>query len=185
MISRAEQTKAALLHAAIEEFARHGIAGARVDRVTRAAGVNNALLFRYFGNKAQLFDAAFEALAAPSVDAVPFDADDLPGYAGRLFDQYENNADLVRLAAWYQLERSGDELPPAVIASHTSKLQQLEDAQRAGTVSARIPAAQLLSLVVNLSLAGSGLTPVLEPHLDDRGAQRAAIVEAVRSITAP
>lgn len=185
MSSRAEQTKAAILHAAIEEFARHGIAGARVDRVTRAAGVNSALLFRYFGNKAQLFDAAFEALATPSVDAVPFDAGDLPGYAGRLFDQYESSADLVRLAAWYQLERSGDALPPAVVTSYTAKLRQLQDAQRAGAVSPRIPAAQLLSLVVNLSLAGSGLTPVLEPRLHDRGAQRAAIVEAVRSITEP
>ncbi|MEU8821917.1 TetR family transcriptional regulator [Actinoplanes sp. NPDC048796] len=185
MTSRAEQTKTAILRAAIEEFARYGIAGARVDRITRAAEVNNALLFRYFGNKAQLFDAAFETLASASVDTVPFDAADLPGYAGRLFDQYETDPELVRLAAWYQLERSDDELPAAVVASHAAKLRQLEDAQRAGLVSSRIPAEQLLSLVVHLSLSGSGQTPVLEPRPADRDAQRAAIVEAVRAVTAP
>ncbi|MCO8277636.1 hypothetical protein M1L60_44375 [Actinoplanes sp. TRM 88003] len=123
-------------------------------------------------------------MATASVDAVPFDPLDLPGYAGRLFDSYETGPELVGLAAWYQLERGNDELPPSAVDSLTSKLTQLEQAQHDGHVNPAIPARQLLSLVVHLSLAGTGVTPVLEPRDTDRQAEREAIVEAVRLISA-
>ena len=50
-------TKARLLEAATEEFAAHGIAGARVDRIAAAANANKQLIYAYFGSKDQLFDA--------------------------------------------------------------------------------------------------------------------------------
>src|SRR5712691_1278983 len=48
-----------ILAAATEEFTKHGIAGARVDRIAAAANSNKAMLYAYFGNKEQLFEAAF------------------------------------------------------------------------------------------------------------------------------
>ena len=46
-----------ILAAAEKEFAKYGSAGARVDRIATAAGVNKQLLFHYFGSKAGLLQA--------------------------------------------------------------------------------------------------------------------------------
>lgn len=47
-----------ILSAAAREFARHGFAGARIDRIAATAGVNKQLLFHYFGSKDGLHQAA-------------------------------------------------------------------------------------------------------------------------------
>jgi AcrR family transcriptional regulator len=51
-----------ILAAASLEFARHGFAGARVERIAAAAGVNKQLLFHYFGSKRGLHRAALKLL---------------------------------------------------------------------------------------------------------------------------
>jgi AcrR family transcriptional regulator len=57
-------TKARLLGAALTEFAEHGIAGARVDRIAEQAGANKRLIYVYYGNKEQLFETVVgQALA--------------------------------------------------------------------------------------------------------------------------
>jgi AcrR family transcriptional regulator len=43
------------VRAATAEFARRGYDGARIDAMARAAGVNKALLYYYFPNKAELY----------------------------------------------------------------------------------------------------------------------------------
>ena len=88
MVRNAEDTKRRILAAATEEFTRHGIAGARVDRIAAAAHSNKAMLYAYFGNKEQLFEAVFALMVTAATDAVPFDARDLPGYAVAMFDRY-------------------------------------------------------------------------------------------------
>jgi TetR/AcrR family transcriptional regulator len=57
---RPEQTRAAILDAAMREFAMEGVAGARTDEIARAAGVNKALLYYYFKDKEALFGAVME-----------------------------------------------------------------------------------------------------------------------------
>ncbi len=59
-----EQTRAAILRAAIDEFAREGVAGARTDAIARAAKVNKALLYYYFHDKETLYGAALDAVFA-------------------------------------------------------------------------------------------------------------------------
>lgn len=62
-------TRAALLAAARELFADRGYAGTTVRGVADRAGVNQALLFRYFGNKEALFtEAVTEQALAPLAD---------------------------------------------------------------------------------------------------------------------
>jgi len=51
-----------ILAAAGVEFARHGYAGARVERIAAAAGVNKQLLFHYFGSKNGLHRASLRSL---------------------------------------------------------------------------------------------------------------------------
>lgn len=53
----AVRTRAALLEAALPEFAEHGFDGANVRRIAAAAGVNMAMAFYHFTDKAGLYDA--------------------------------------------------------------------------------------------------------------------------------
>ena len=55
------RTRERILSAATAEFARHGLAGARVDRIAERAGANKRMLYHYFGAKEDLFLAALEA----------------------------------------------------------------------------------------------------------------------------
>ena len=56
-----ERTRARILAAATEEFARYGLGGARVDRIATRAGANKRMLYYYFRDKDNLFLAALEA----------------------------------------------------------------------------------------------------------------------------
>jgi TetR/AcrR family transcriptional regulator len=55
-----EESRAAILQAAIREFSREGVAGARTDAIARAAGVNKALLYYYFKDKEALHGAVLD-----------------------------------------------------------------------------------------------------------------------------
>jgi AcrR family transcriptional regulator len=50
-----------ILASALEEFARYGLGGARVDRIAARAGANKRMLYYYFGNKEALFLAVLES----------------------------------------------------------------------------------------------------------------------------
>jgi len=56
-----ERTRASILEAARVEFARDGLGGARIDRITARAGSNKRMIYYYFGNKESLFLAALES----------------------------------------------------------------------------------------------------------------------------
>lgn len=55
-----DETRARLLAAAREEFARAGLAGARVDLIARRAEVNKQLIYYHFGDKDGLYAAVLE-----------------------------------------------------------------------------------------------------------------------------
>ena len=53
-------TRQKILDAAVAEFARFGLGGARVDRIAQRARANKRMLYYYFGDKDALFLAALE-----------------------------------------------------------------------------------------------------------------------------
>ena len=55
-----EASREAILLAALSEFAQEGVAGARMDAIASAAGVNKALLYYYFQDKESLHGAVLE-----------------------------------------------------------------------------------------------------------------------------
>lgn len=57
---RPEESRAAILKAAVAEFSREGVAGARTDAIAHAAGVNKALLYYYFKDKDRLYAAVLD-----------------------------------------------------------------------------------------------------------------------------
>ncbi|MFY1676771.1 MULTISPECIES: TetR family transcriptional regulator [unclassified Streptomyces] len=147
-------TKARLLDAAFDEFAEHGIAGARVDRIAEAAGANKRLIYVYFGNKEQLFDLILRRAMELGAEAVGFDATDLPGYAGALFDHLTERPALMRLVAWKQLERPG--VTAAEAAAYRRKAALVAEEQRAGRIAADIDPVDVLTLVLSLAQSWFG-----------------------------
>jgi len=76
---RPEESRAAILRAAVGEFAEHGIAGARTDAIARAAHVNKALLYYYFKDKDALYEAVLDFVFSGLRDRVmPVLDSDLP-----------------------------------------------------------------------------------------------------------
>src|SRR5829696_3201755 len=92
-----ERTKRLLLDAGVAEFSAHGLAGARVDRIAAAAGVNKERIFR---------EVLTRELGI-AIDAVPIRGsgiDAIADYAGRVFDYQCAHPELARLTFWEGLE---------------------------------------------------------------------------------
>src|SRR3712207_5282149 len=51
----ADERRAQVVEAALEEFAQAGLAGASTETIARRAGISHAYLFRLFGTKKDLF----------------------------------------------------------------------------------------------------------------------------------
>jgi AcrR family transcriptional regulator len=69
---RSDATKAAILAAAREQFAASGYQAATIRAVAAQAGIDPALVMRYFGNKEGLFAAAAEFdLRLPDLTTLP------------------------------------------------------------------------------------------------------------------
>jgi TetR/AcrR family transcriptional regulator len=93
-----EESRAAILRAAIREFAQEGVAGARTDAIAQAAGVNKALLYYYFKDKESMYgavlDEVFGGLSATIDDALSLDLppkEKILAYAGSHFDYIASN----------------------------------------------------------------------------------------------
>ncbi len=56
-----EKTIAAILAAAVREFAEHGFGGARIDRIADRSGSNKRMIYHYFGHKEALYIAVLES----------------------------------------------------------------------------------------------------------------------------
>lgn len=57
-----EPTRGAILAAAEDEFGRRGYRSTTIDRIARTAGVSRALVYRYYGDKKQLYRDVVEAV---------------------------------------------------------------------------------------------------------------------------
>jgi AcrR family transcriptional regulator len=173
-----------LLEAALEEFAAHGVAGARVDRLAKRAGISAGLVYSFYENKDGLFEAVFDLIVEQTITAVPMDADDLGEYAGRLYDGGTARPDVLRFVAWYQLER-GDAAArrASTTAAMADKVARIAQAQARGVVIDELAPGEILALVLTLA----SMWQLREPEfLDLVGPdhRRAAVVNAVRRLTA-
>ncbi|GAA5142566.1 TetR family transcriptional regulator [Pseudonocardia adelaidensis] len=178
----AQATKARILQAAVTEFAEHGHAGGRVERIAREAGTNIRMIYAYFGNKDGLFDAALASAIKSMAAKVPPQPEDLPAWAGDLFDYHQREPAALRINLWAQLER-----PHAASEPMESYLAKTTAVSR--TDSDPLTAVDLLVLIYAVSQAWY-LTPdgLLradggDPHDPHRlAAHRHAVITAVSRI---
>lgn len=138
-----------ILSAAEAEFAAHGFAGARVDRIAAAAGVNKQLLFHYFESKAGLYRAVAEAVAS-RLD-LEFEGRGTPG---------ERLREMVRRLAATSPELGALFSSDTRTRALTAVVRILEDGQRSGHFRDDISPEPVAEVVVAASLghARSGST---------------------------
>jgi AcrR family transcriptional regulator len=180
----ADDTRRRILAAATEEFSQHGIAGARVDRIAAAANSNKAMLYAYFGNKKQLFDAVFAAMVTAATDAIPFDASDLPGYAAAMFERYRKDGHMARLSDWYRLEHGKPGPQDAAWAAQRGRLAAIAKAQQDKVVSDRLKPQELLAVITALARMGAREFTYLNPP-SSIAAARAAVHDIVEQLAQP
>ncbi|MFB6848403.1 TetR family transcriptional regulator [Streptomyces sp. NPDC056373] len=185
-----EATKARIFEAAVAEFARHGIAGARIDRIAAEAKANKQLIYAYFGNKAELFAIVLEKKMLHVAQDVPVAPDDIEDWIDRVMDYHAAHPELLRLLFWEGLEYGSAELPleSARQEHYARKVATLEDAQERGVVTDTIPAADLLFLLTALA-NWTAVVPQMRRILvgegeADRDRLRASVKEAARRLTA-
>ncbi|MEU9634408.1 TetR family transcriptional regulator [Streptomyces tendae] len=148
-----EATKARIFEAAVAEFARHGIAGARIDRIAAEARANKQLIYAYYGNKGELFASVLEKKMLDLAISVPVDPDDIEGWIDRLLDYHSVHPELLRLLFWEGMEYGTAELPHEAERQehYARKVAAVRDGQERGVITDAIPAPDLLFLLVAMA----------------------------------
>ncbi|MEV4800042.1 TetR family transcriptional regulator [Nonomuraea sp. NPDC049421] len=103
----AEDTRRRIFEAATAEFARYGLAGARVGRIAEEARANKQAIYLYYGSKEKLFAAVVRAKLEEVSRSVSIDPDAVAESIGQMFDWYQEHPELIRLLLWEALEAGG------------------------------------------------------------------------------
>jgi AcrR family transcriptional regulator len=178
-----------ILGAARSEFAQYGLAGARIDRIARAADASKERLYAHFKDKETLFRGVVAADMAEFFAAVTLRADAVPEFVGDIYDLACRRPEHLRMITWANLEGLTLDPPPIedLESIQARDVAVIEAAQTAGHVDAAWRPMDLLVI-----LFGVGLAWAQSPHPDAVtadptiiAARREAAVEAARRIVAP
>ena len=190
-----EQSRASILKAAINEFAEHGIAGARTDAIARAARVNKALLYYYFKDKEAIYQAVLDHVFSGLRDTVvPMLEGDLPprqkvlNYLGAYFDYIAANPRFPRVVQGEWIRTGTDRIGQMkrVAQSYFRPIyQKLGEVLRAGIASGEfrpIDPMHFIPSMVAIVVFYFSAAPVIkelmkiDPLAPDQIAQRRAFV---------
>lgn len=174
--------------AARDEFARYGLAGARIDRIARAAQASKERLYAHFGDKEALFREVVIGDAAEFVRSIGPRIDDVAEFVGKVHDVACAQPERIRMIMWGQLEQpvldpapSGDaHIPAHVVAA-------LAEAQARGDVDAEWDPLDLAVMLFGIALAWAHWPDpsIATNDAETRQHRRAAAVEAAKRVIAP
>ncbi|HUB70737.1 MAG TPA: TetR family transcriptional regulator, partial [Acidimicrobiales bacterium] len=151
----AERTKAALIDAALEEFAAKGFAGATVRDIAERAGVSKDLIAYHFGGKEGLFEAVQTEWLARRDAFVDHSAPLATNLASYLHSILSDPRPL-RLLVWRGL--LVDDNSPETSPDIYPEVSHLGERQRRGELSNSVDPG-----VLNLVLMGAVAAPVIFP----------------------
>ncbi|MCV7194348.1 TetR family transcriptional regulator [Mycolicibacterium brumae] len=181
-----EELRGEILTAAREEFARYGLAGARIDRVAKNARASKERLYAHFGDKETLFREVVTADAARFFTAVLPRPDALAEFVGEIYDLARANPEHLRMVTWARLEGLSL-LPPDTPAVPPPAIDVVATGQRSGHIDAGWDPEELIVMLFGLALSWAGW-PHPAAGADDAAVvagRRAAAVEAAARIIAP
>jgi TetR/AcrR family transcriptional regulator len=142
------RTRAALLDAALVEFAAHGRAGARTSAIAERAGVNKQLISHHFGGK----DGLYAALVARwEADEATYGGPDTPlaDVVARYVEAGAAHRELHRLLLRASLD---DQEAGGGLAA--ADLDDMRGRQAAGEITGGLDAAFLLLALQSIAAAG-------------------------------
>ena len=189
--SEAQDTKAALLRAAVGLFVEHGYAGTSIRAIARAVGMSESVLYAHYGSKQAIFDTAAERLGPAGVASVIAEMDDRvdpkdpPAYLRQVCEDAIAAWDTEEARNWMSLlSREGlvheplDTAVASVIAALSKRFTAWSDAGllRPGLGE---PADMAFALMAPLAQAR-----ILGLHAGASDEQRATARERMRSHTA-
>jgi AcrR family transcriptional regulator len=187
-VPNAEESRARILAAALNEFASHGFAGARMERIAAEAECNKNLIYHYFKSKGALFATVINRNTDKIREELLYTPDDLPGYAARACQYAIEHPKGMRLVAWFALEQKVSD-PPERRARFADLLEQITNAQGQGAITSDFPPEFVLTAILALASAWSasspfaasfGPTSIVEPsHIS------ALVGRAVERLTCP
>jgi AcrR family transcriptional regulator len=184
MAHDANETRRRILEAARAEFSAHGLAGARVDRISAAAGCSKERLYAHVGGKQALFTTVLNLSFAElgTAAAVPYDSAE--DFAVALFDHLADHPDAHRLLSWARLEDTHDWQASFAVLLQTRDAS-VEQLDRVGAVRATPWGGDdLFAVLLSIATAWVQL-PGLEgtpTATTGRAEQRAIVREAVRRL---
>jgi TetR/AcrR family transcriptional regulator len=149
-----QQSQQRILDAALDEFAAHGFAGARVDVIARRARINKRMLYHYFGDKEGLFREMLrrkiaerqvwsEGLSGDPAESLPF-----------WFEASCKDMQWARLLEWEALQ-GGDEKvvdEEGRRAAFAGAVEHVRLGQRNGQLTSEFDPSQLLLAMRSLTL---------------------------------
>jgi TetR/AcrR family transcriptional regulator len=194
-----EKSRAAILEAAVREFSREGIAGARTDAIADRAGVNKALLYYYFKDKETLYgavlDQAFGGLITTVLKVLERDLrprEKVLAYAGAHFDYIASHARYPRIVQGEMMRagRGGSAQLERIVKHYfrplSGKLAEvIREGQASGEFRSGDPQQFLLSIIavivfyfINAPLMRmvSGVDPMSPERIEER---RAAVLDFI------
>lgn len=161
------ETKRRILDAASEEFADCGFAGARVDRIAKNAKANKQLIYRYFGNKHDLYEAVFMDLTQRiRRDEQP--SDKSPGQSvfeamlGTRGDEEMLTSQMIRTLSWEGLDAYASST--AVLDKRRANYMHALDYVRQEQAAGNLRADCLPEHIVSLAVVAGGL-PYATPNV--------------------
>lgn len=182
-----DSTRHRIVAAATTEFAQHGIAGARIERIAKAARTSKERVYAYFRGKHDLYRFVAARELKAMAEAVPLSPDDLPGYAIRVHDHVVKHPERLRLMRWGQLEFTADaptsEDPFHIVAE--GKVEQLRRAQESGVLDPEWDPRDILVFVSQLATSWAeqaDLIPAGQAREVFLASRRHAIEAAVRRL---
>ena len=97
-------TRDRILAVALQEFSRHGLAGARIDAIAAESGLNKGMIYYHFGSKEELYVAALEESyrrfrqveSAFHIDSLP-PVPALRSLVGATFDFHAAHPEFIRM----------------------------------------------------------------------------------------
>ncbi|KAA1431998.1 TetR family transcriptional regulator [Mycolicibacter arupensis] len=175
-----------ILSAARAEFARYGLAGARIDRVAKHARASKERLYAHFGDKENLFREVVAADTAQFLGAIVPRPDALPEFVGDIYDLARAHPEHIRMITWARLEEL-DLIPPDAEMMPALGPDVVAAAQEGGHVDPSWDPGELLVMLFGIGMAWA-TWPDPEAATEDAATiahRRAAAVEAAARLITP
>jgi AcrR family transcriptional regulator len=148
-----EGTRQRIFDAAVEEFAAHGNAGSRVDRIAEKARANKESIYRYFGTKDELLQRVLDRFLDERGEPLLPQSRAMDDYAAGLFRYFGAHPEFLRLSLWEGLEFGA---PHGASVEHRrqhyqDKLASIAEQQRAGTIDPGLDPRHLLVVILGVA----------------------------------